>query len=170
MVDEVTTKNGPLEVWPATHKGEIHSLWQEGRFTGAVSDEITEQALANRKICTGKAGSVCLMHTRLLHGSAPNKSAAPRTLYICVYAAADAVAFTPSPVPTNDKGWSCVGKTMGALEPLIMISPCQNCPKGPHFLINRKQLKKGGIQQMMDVLTGLIRDIGQADTPHYIVG
>jgi len=26
------------------------------------------------------------------------------------------------------------------------------------------------MQQMMDVLTGFIRDIGQADMPHHIVG
>jgi hypothetical protein len=38
-------------------------------------------------------------------------------------------------------------------------------------LINRKQLKKGGVmQQMMDVLMGFIRDIGQAGMPHHIFG
>jgi ectoine hydroxylase-related dioxygenase (phytanoyl-CoA dioxygenase family) len=138
MVDEVTTKNGPLEVWPATHRGEIHSLWHEGRFTGAVSDEITEQALANRQICTGKAGSVCLMHTRLLHGSAPNRSAAPRTLYICVYAAADAVAFTPSPVPTNDQGTVVRGQDHGRIRAINYDIPMPELPKGASFFDQQK--------------------------------
>ena len=61
MVDEVNTENGPLEVWADTHNGTIHTLWHDNHFTGAVSDEITEQALQKRTICTGKAGSVCLM-------------------------------------------------------------------------------------------------------------
>ncbi len=60
MVDDVTMENGPLEVWPGTHKGDIHSLWHDGRFTGAVDDQITSEALKHRVYCTGKAGSVCL--------------------------------------------------------------------------------------------------------------
>lgn len=138
MVDEVTTKNGPLEVWPATHKGEIHSLWHDGRFTGAVSPEITKQALQKSAICTGKAGSVCLMHTRLLHGSAPNRSAAPRTLYICVYAAADAVALTPSPVPTNDQGMVVRGQDHGRIRAINYNIPMPELPKGSSFFDQQK--------------------------------
>ena len=138
MVDEVATKNGPLEVWPASHKGEIHSLWHDGGFTGAVSSEVTEEALANRQTCTGKAASVCLMHTRLLHGSAPNKSAAPRTLYICVYAAADTVAFTPSPVPTNYQGMVVRGQDHWRIRTIDYCISMPELPEGASFFDQQK--------------------------------
>ncbi|MCP5081159.1 MAG: phytanoyl-CoA dioxygenase family protein [Alphaproteobacteria bacterium] len=104
MVDEVTEENGPLEVVTGSHKGDIHGLWHEGVFTGAVADEVAASSQAKAQICTGPAGSVCLMHTRLLHGSAPNKSKNPRTLFISVYSAEDAVAYTANPVPTHYEG------------------------------------------------------------------
>ena len=70
MVDEVTEENGPLEVLPGSHKGPIETLWHDGRFTGAVDPAVTRRCQAGAVLCTGKAGSVCLMHTRLLHGPA----------------------------------------------------------------------------------------------------
>jgi hypothetical protein len=70
MVDEVTEENGPLQVVPGSHKGQIYDLWHDGVFTGAVDDAVTAWCLENAVTCTGKAGSLCLMHTRLLHGSA----------------------------------------------------------------------------------------------------
>ena len=104
MVDEVTEENGPLEVIPGSHKGEIHGLWHDGVFTGAVADDVAEESQKNAVICTGPAGSVCLMHTRLLHGSAPNLSKQSRTLFICVYSAEDAVPYAANPVPNKYEG------------------------------------------------------------------
>ncbi|HIB6513627.1 TPA: phytanoyl-CoA dioxygenase family protein, partial [Klebsiella pneumoniae] len=40
MVSEVTPENGPLNVVPGSHQGPLWSHWQEGRFTGAVDDEV----------------------------------------------------------------------------------------------------------------------------------
>lgn len=104
MVDEVTEENGPLAVVPGTHKGPIHSLWHEGVFTGAVAPDVEQDMKRQAKICTGKAGSVCLMHTRLAHGSEPNLSRHPRTLFISVYSAGDAMPCSPNPVPTEHMG------------------------------------------------------------------
>ena len=101
MVDDVTEENGPLQVVPGSHRGPIHSLWHDGRFTGAVADDVATACRASATTCTGPAGSVCLMHTRLLHGSAPNRSAHPRTLHISVYSAADALPCSPNPVPSR---------------------------------------------------------------------
>jgi len=130
MVDEVTMENGPLEVWSGTHKSDIHSLWHDGVFTGAVDDAVTNAALDNRSFCTGKAGSVCLMHTRLLHGSAKNNSDHPRTLYIMVFSATDAVALTPSPVPSKHQGIVVRGHDDGRVRSV-------------HFDIERPELPKG---------------------------
>ena len=116
MVDEVTEENGPLEVAPGTHKGPIHSLWHGGRFTGAVDDPIATDSKAKAALCTGPAGSVCLMHTRLLHGSTANRSNRPRTLHISVYSAEDAVPLVPNPVPTRFEGEIVRGQHTGRVR------------------------------------------------------
>lgn len=104
MIDDVTDENGPLEVQPGSHTGPLHPIWQDGVFTGAVAPDIEASISQNATRCMGPAGSVCLMHTRLAHGSTPNQSQHPRTLLICVYSAGDAHACTPSPVPTEHEG------------------------------------------------------------------
>ena len=60
--------------------------------------------------CLGKAGSVCLMHTKLLHGSAANGADKARGLYICVYTAADAVPIARNPMPSPNEGRIVRGK------------------------------------------------------------
>ena len=101
FLDDVTLENGPLEVVPGTHKGPIYSHWHGGRFTGAVAESVKDEHIGNLVKCTGKAGSVCLMHARLLHGSAPNKSDKPRTLYITTYYAEDAIELSPNHLPSR---------------------------------------------------------------------
>ena len=101
FVDDVTLQNGPLEVVPGSHKGPLYSLWHDGTFTGAVADEVFEAHKDKIIKCTGKAGSVCLMHSSLLHGSAPNLSDQPRTLYITTYYAEDAIELSPNALPSK---------------------------------------------------------------------
>lgn len=116
MVDEVTEENGPLQVVPGSHRGPIHSLWHDGSFTGAIGDDIAEECKAKARTCVGAAGSVCLMHTRLLHGSTPNRSARPRTLHISVYSAEDAVPYSPNPVPSHYQGLLIRGQRTGRVR------------------------------------------------------
>ena len=104
MVDEVTEENGPLEVLPGSHRGPLYELWHEGVFTGAVADEVSAERRPAAVNCTGAAGSLCLMHTRLLHGSASNLSSAPRTLFIAVYSSEDAQPLSPNPMPSRYEG------------------------------------------------------------------
>lgn len=116
MLDDVSEVNGPLEVVPGTHKGPIHTLWHDGAFTGAIDQVIEDECRAESRLCTGPAGSVCLMHTRLLHGSAVNLSQAPRTLFICVYSADDAVPLSPNPVPSRLEGQLVRGRSSGRVR------------------------------------------------------
>ena len=101
FVDEVTADNGPLEVVPGSHTGPLYSLWHDGVFTGAVADEVVETHKDRIESCTGPAGSVCLMHASLLHGSAPNFSDRPRTLYITTYYSEDAIELSPNALPST---------------------------------------------------------------------
>ena len=116
MVDDVTDDNGPLEVLNGSHKGQLHSIWQDGTFTGAVDEKVAADMQAASVKCMGPAGSVCLMHTRLAHGSAPNRSDDPRTLFICVYSAGDAIPLTPNPVPTKHQGVFVRGEDRGQIR------------------------------------------------------
>ena len=110
FLDDIDEANGCLTVVPGSHKGPILSLFDGERFTGAVASDEEKQALAKSLPCIGKAGSVCLMHTKLLHGSAANGSDASRGLYICVYTAADAVPIARNPMPSLNEGRIVRGK------------------------------------------------------------
>ena len=118
MVDEVTGQNGPLQVAPCSHRGPIHGLWHDGVFTGAVDEVVAAASRDVAQLCMGPAGSVCLMHTRLLHGSAPNMSASSRTLHISVYSAEDAVPYSPNPVPSRFEGRVVRGERTGNVRSL----------------------------------------------------
>ena len=104
LLDDVTEDNGCLMVVPGSHKGKMYSLYDGKQFIGRV-DDATETFLKSKQIpVVGSAGDVCLMHTRLAHGSAPNKSETPRGLYICVYTAADAIPLARNPMPSLNEG------------------------------------------------------------------
>lgn len=128
MLDDVTEENGCLMVVPGTHKGPIFSLFKDGVFTGRMADEIETDMLARQIPVTGRAGSVCLMHTRLAHGSAANRSTRPRGLYICVYSAADAVPIARNPMPNPNEGLI----VRGTASPTARMIPLEvELPKQP---------------------------------------
>jgi len=116
MVDDVTQENGPLEVVAGSHTGELHGLWHDGVFTGAVTEEVAQECRQKAVTCVGPAGSVCLMHTRLLHGSAPNLGKRPRNIFICVYSAEDAVPCSSNPMPTKFEGMVVRGEKSGKIR------------------------------------------------------
>ena len=137
MLDEVTAENGPLEVVPGSHKGALESLWHDGRFTGAVDPATTERCQAQAVLCTGRAGSVCLMHTRLLHGSAPNRSDRARTLYIVVYSAEDAVPLSANPLPSRHEGLIVHGEATGSVRSVPFAMRLPQKPKGASFFVQQ---------------------------------
>lgn len=142
MVDEVTEENGPLEVLPGSHRGEIHGLWHDGVFTGAIDDAVAADCQKKAALCTGPAGSVCLMHTRLLHGSAPNKSAHPRTLFISVYSAEDSVPVSPSPMPNKFEGTVVRGVRTGRVRAIPYEITLPQLPSTASFFDQQAQHKE----------------------------
>lgn len=133
MVDEVTEENGPLEVTPGSHRGPLHGLWHNQQFTGAVDESVAAACQAQASLCTGHAGSVCLMHTRLLHGSSANRSNRPRTLFISVYSAEDAVPLVPNPVPTRFEGEVVRGKRTGRVRSIAFDLDLPQKPSSASF-------------------------------------
>ena len=81
------------------------------------------------------------MHTRLAHGSAPNLSDKPRTLFIAVYAAADAAPFTPNPVPGRHDGMIVRGTEPNRIRAEAYSVEVPEYPKGASFFV--QQAKAG---------------------------
>jgi len=110
FLDDIDETNGALTIVPGSHKGEMLSLFDGERFTGAVAPDLEKSLLAQSVPCYGPAGAVCLMHTKLAHGSAANAGDKPRGLYICVYSAADAIPIARNPMSSTHEGEIVRGK------------------------------------------------------------
>jgi phytanoyl-CoA hydroxylase len=143
FIDDVTLENGPLEVVPGTHKGPLFSHWHNGRFTGSVSDEVLNQHKDRIEKCTGKAGSVCLMHASLLHGSAPNNSDGARTLYIATYYAEDAIELSPNHLPSTLTHELVRGEASGRVRCTSYEMQLPEVPTGTSFFAQQATAAMG---------------------------
>ena len=83
--------------------------------------------------CYGPAGSACLMHTRVLHGSGPNLSSEPRTLFICEYLAEDSYPLHANHIPSEYMYEIVRGESSGRVRcsPYEMAFP--EMPTGASF-------------------------------------
>ena len=105
-LEDTGLEQGPLTALPGTHRGPIFDQFDDdGRWTGAltVRDVATLPADKAVDLC-GPAGTVVLLHCRVVHGSAINHSPRMRPLFLNVYSAADALPLTPAPAPTSQTG------------------------------------------------------------------
>lgn len=105
-LDDTGPEQGPLIALPGSHRGPIFDQFDDaGRWTGALSagDVATLPADQAVDLC-GPAGTVVVLHCRVVHGSAANYSSRMRPLLLNVYAAADALPMTPAPTPTSRTG------------------------------------------------------------------
>lgn len=141
MVGEVTQDNGPLQVIPESHKGTLYNHWQEGRFTGMVEAHVEAEKCQNYVSCTGAAGSVCFMHTRLLHASGANLTDLPRYLFITVYAAEDAMALSANPLPSEHEGNLVYGESSGEIRMTPNQLKMPQKPKGASFFVQQAGLE-----------------------------
>ncbi|MCF6687863.1 phytanoyl-CoA dioxygenase family protein [Raoultella terrigena] len=137
MVSDVTPENGPLNVVPGSHKGPLWSHWQESRFTGAVDDEVVATRCQQPEACFGPSGSVCFMHTRLLHASSPNETDLPRTLFISVYAAEDALPYGDNPLPSAHAGQMVAGAESGLVRSAANHVRLPQKPRGASFFVQQ---------------------------------
>lgn len=90
ILDDMGLENGPLKVFPGSHKGPILDHHNDGVFVGAV--DLAASGLDPRSAVdlTGSAGSISIHHARVLHGSAQNASDRDRRLLFYEIMAADA--------------------------------------------------------------------------------
>lgn len=137
MVSDVTLENGPLQVIPGSHKQELFSHWHNSTFTGCVSEEVERDRCQNPVSCYGPAGSVCFMHSRLLHASSPNDTELPRTMFINVYAAEDALPYGENPLPSIHSGEIVWGQESGQVRSSANTLKLPQKPKGASFFVQQ---------------------------------
>lgn len=73
------------------------------------------------------------MHTRLLHGSAPNKSDQARTLFICAYNAEDARPIVDNHIPSVHSGDVIRGVDTGRVRCSAYETAMAEKPSGASF-------------------------------------
>ena len=105
-LEDTGPEQGPLTALPGTHRGPIFDQFDDdGRWTGALTARDVATLPADKAVdLYGPAGTVVLLHCRVVHGSAINHSPRMRPLFLNVYSAADALPITPVPAPTSHTG------------------------------------------------------------------
>ena len=97
MVDEVTEENGPLEVWAGTQARSRQPPGTKTSYRARRRQGDRGGASQPADLYLAGAGSVCLMHMRLVATDLRQIILkTPRTLFICVYSAVDAMPISIS--------------------------------------------------------------------------
>ncbi|MEL6808576.1 MAG: phytanoyl-CoA dioxygenase family protein [Pseudomonadota bacterium] len=89
-IDDMAPENGPLMVYPGSHKGPVYDHHVDGVFAGAMLPEENGLNPADTVQLTGPAGSISIHHGRIVHGSALNTSDRARRILFYEMMAADA--------------------------------------------------------------------------------
>lgn len=90
IIDDMESENGPLMVYPGSHKGPVYDHHVDGVFAGAFIPEEVGLDPADALELKGPAGSISIHHGRIVHGSALNTSDKPRRILFYEMMAADA--------------------------------------------------------------------------------
>ena len=89
-IDDMAAENGPLMVYPGSHKGPVFDHHVDGVFAGAMLPEDNGFDPADAVQLTASAGSISFHHGRIVHGSALNTSDRARRILFYEIMAADA--------------------------------------------------------------------------------
>ena len=90
IIDDMESENGPLMVYPGSHKGPVHDHHVDGVFAGAFHPEAVGLNSADAVELKGPAGSISIHHGRIVHGSSLNTSSRSRRILFYEMMAADA--------------------------------------------------------------------------------
>lgn len=90
IIDDMKSENGPLMVYPGTHKGPVYDHHIDGVFAGGFIPSEVGLKPSDAIELTGPAGSISIHHGRIVHGSAQNTSDRSRRILFYEMMAADA--------------------------------------------------------------------------------
>mgnify|MGYP003643787937 CR=1 FL=1 len=122
------SSQGPLLVIPKSHKLELFNLYNEkdewvGHIDSSEQHRFDESGAVE---LAGKAGSITIHNSRLLHASKRNDSEEGRPLLLNAYSSADAMPYTP--VPTPSKYYQSIIRGKAARWAQHDPQPCQIPP------------------------------------------
>ena len=90
IIDDMQSENGPLMVYPGSHKGPVYNHHVDDVFAGAFVPTEVGLNPDDAVELTGPAGSISIHHGRIVHGSAVNRSDKSRRILFYEMMAADA--------------------------------------------------------------------------------
>ena len=90
IIDDMAHENGPLMVFPGSHKGPVYDHHANGVFAGGFLPEAAGLSMSDAVELKGPAGSISIHHGRIVHGSALNTSDRARRIFFYEMMAADA--------------------------------------------------------------------------------
>lgn len=145
IIDDMAKENGPLMVFPGSHKGPVYDHHVDGVFAGAFLPEAVGLDMKDAVQLTGPAGSISLHHGRIVHGSALNTSDRARRILFYEMMAADAFPIMGSMtkwdgIADYDTRMLC-GKT--TLNPRLKDIPVRIPQPQPDVPISIYEIQKG---------------------------
>ena len=125
IVDDMDLENGPLMVFPGSHKGPTYDHHHNGYFAGAMDLAACGLDMKDAVPLMGPAGSISIHHARAVHGSALNTSTKDRRIIFFEMMAADAFPISGSrgrfdTLESFDARMLCGEST---LEPRVVACP-----------------------------------------------
>jgi len=96
IIDDMQSENGPIMVYPGSHKGPVYDHHVNGVFAGAFLPQEVGLNPKDAVELNGPAGSISIHHGRIAHGSAVNTSDRSRRILFYEMMAADAFPITGS--------------------------------------------------------------------------
>lgn len=131
LLDDVEDINGPMQVIPGSHKGEIIDHHAGGCFCGAIDPASCSVDFDSAVALKGSAGAMTFHHARTIHGSALNRSERSRNLLLFQFTAVDAWPLV-EPVEDMDEYDSFIVAGEPTLEPRLTQVPVRlPLPKAP---------------------------------------
>lgn len=145
LIDDMGVENGPLQVFPGSHKGPVYDHHVDGVFAGAILPEAHGLNIDNAVPLMGPAGSLTIHHGRALHGSALNRSDRSRRILFYEMMAADAFPIMGS--MTRWEGIADYNTRMlcgtPTLEPRLKDIPIRIPQPQPDVPISIYEIQKG---------------------------
>ena len=102
-LEECSHYQGPLITIAGSHKGPLHSMYDDDRnWVLRIPEDQIDMSLARRHV--GAAGSLLLLNCRTIHSSESNLSDLYRPLLMNIYSSADSMPYSSNPIPSPFAG------------------------------------------------------------------
>lgn len=154
LIDDMAAENGPLMVYPGSHRGPVFDHHVDGVFAGAMLPEGNGLNPGDAVALTGSAGSISIHHGRIVHGSALNTSDRARRILFYEMMAADAFPLMGSMtrwdgIEDYDTRMLCGKPT---LKPRLKDIPVRIPQPQPDVPISIYEIQKGLKERAFDTI------------------